>query len=74
MLRTNKEIKANIESKIDNGYAETHIGYHPDYRFWNGVEHKGCYAQIAAPYGGSKRIYADSYSELEIMVLEYLES
>lgn len=74
MKRTNQEIKSAIESKIENGYAETEVGYHAEYRFWNGIEQRGAYAQIAAPYGGTKRIYARSYSELEISVLEYLES
>lgn len=74
MARTNKSIKANIESKIENGYAETQVGFHSEYRMWNGIEQRGAYAQIAAPYGGTKRIYARSYSELEISVLEYLES
>lgn len=69
-----QEIKANIESKIENGYAETHVGYHADYQFWNGTEQRGAYAQIAAPYGGTIRIYDRSYSELEVSVLEYLES
>ncbi len=72
-MRTNKTIKANIESKIENGFAETGIGFHSDYRMWNGVEQRGAYAQIAETHGGTKRIYARSWSELEISVLEYLE-
>lgn len=74
MKRTNQEIKVSVASKIENGYAETHVGYHAEYRFWNGTEQRGAYAQIAAPYGGTIRIYARSYSELEISVLEYLEA
>lgn len=66
-------IKQRIKEKIDNGYAETYVGYHPNYQVWNGYEQRGCYAQIAAPYGGTIRIYEHSYAELEVSVLEYFE-
>lgn len=68
----NTQIKERIQNKIENGYAETHVGYHSDYQFWHGTEQRGCYAQIAASYGGTIRIYERSYAELEISVLEYL--
>ena len=57
-------IAAMIETRIENGYAETHVGYHADYRMWHGEWRRGAYAQIAASYGGTKRIYARSYAEL----------
>lgn len=57
--------KKQIENIITNGYAETHVGYHADYRSFEGSEfRRGAYAQIAKPYGGTIRIYARSYSEL----------
>lgn len=58
------QIKKQIEDKIANGYAETHVGYHAEYRNWHGEWKRGCYAQIAAPYGGTIRIYSASYAEL----------
>lgn len=64
-----KQIIAKINELIENGYAETHVGYHAEYRIWNGTEQRGCYAQIAAPYGGTVRIYATSYAELLEKVL-----
>lgn len=58
-------IKQEIQQEIDNGYAETIVGFHSDYRAFMGGEFKrGAYAQIAAPYGGTKRIYAPSYAAL----------
>jgi len=59
-----------IEERIRNGYAETHVGYHADWRFWNGEFRRGAYAQIAAPHGGTKRIYASSYASLLSMLDE----
>jgi len=70
MLQHKKE----IEKLIQNGYAETHVGFHPEFRYWNGYPRRGCYAQIAAPYGGTIRIYERSYAELLISVREYLLS
>lgn len=63
---TRKQIIRQIEAKIDNGYAETHVSYHADWRYidCNREFFRGCYAQIAEPYGGTRRIYADSYAEL----------
>jgi hypothetical protein len=60
----NKQIKETIREKISNGYAETHVGYHAEYRMWHGEWQRGCYAQIAALYGGTIRIYGESYAEL----------
>jgi hypothetical protein len=71
---SNESLKTKIENLIENGYAETHVGYHSDYREWNGYPRRGAYAQIAKPYGGTKRIYERSYSELYISVLEYVTS
>jgi hypothetical protein len=68
MLQHKKE----IERLIRNGYSETHVGYHAEYRNWKGEWVRGCYAQIAAPYGGTIRIYAPSYAKLMIAVREYL--
>ena len=68
MLQHKKE----IERLIQNGYNETHVGFHPEFRYWNGYPRRGCYAQIAAPYGGTIRIYERSYAELLISVREYL--
>ncbi len=65
--------KKEIEKLIENGYAETHVGYHSDYRFWNGTLRRGCYAQITKPFGGTVRIYQSSYSELYVSVCEYLD-
>lgn len=65
---------AKINELIENGYAETHVGYHAEYRIWNGNERRGCYAQIAAPYGGTVRIYERNYAELLTSVYEYLHS
>lgn len=67
------QIKTRIEMLINNGYAETHVGYHSEYQIWNGYPRRGAYAQIAAPYGGTKRLYAHSYAELLIDVYEYLQ-
>ncbi len=67
-----KQTIAKIEGLIENGYAETHVGYHAEYREWNGCLRRGCYAQIARPYGGTKRLYERSYAELLTSVLEYL--
>lgn len=67
--------KQQIQNLIENGYSETHVGYHPEYRTisCNGGEfYRGCYAQIAKPYGGTTRLYANSYAELLIDVQEYL--
>jgi hypothetical protein len=64
--------KRQIEQLIANGYAETEVGYHSEYRLWKGEWRRGCYAQIAKPYGGTIRLYARSYAELLIDVLEYL--
>ena len=64
--------KRQIEQLIANGYAETHVAYHSEYRLWKGEWRRGAYAQIAAPYGGTIRLYARSYAELLIDVLEYL--
>ena len=68
MLQHKKE----IEILIQNGYAETHVGYHAEYRMWKGEWRRGAYAQIAAPYNGTIRIYERSYAELLISVREYL--
>lgn len=59
-----KQIKSQIEVMIENGYAETGVGYHADLRMWDGNWRRGCYAHIAAPYGGTKRIYAMSWAAL----------
>jgi hypothetical protein len=64
--------KEEIKRLIQNGYPETHVGYHAEYRNWKGEWVRGCYAQIAAPYGGTIRIYERSYAELLISVREYL--
>lgn len=69
---TSAQAKAKVEELIENGYAETHVGYHSEYRIWNGYQQRGCYAQIALPHGGTKRIYERSYQELLISVQEYL--
>ena len=66
---TKREIIIAILQLIDNGYAETHVGYHAEYREWNGYPHRGAYAQIAAPYGGTKRIYERSYAALLLTLL-----
>lgn len=60
-----KKIVTTIQKEIENGYAETHVGFHSDYRSFQGGEfRRGAYAQIAAPYGGTRRIYAPSYAQL----------
>lgn len=65
--------KQQIEHLIDNGYAETHVGFHADYRSFEGGEfQRGAYAQIARPYGGTIRIYARSYSDLLARVRELM--
>jgi len=64
--------KDQIGQLIENGYPETHVGYHAEYRMWKGEWRRGAYAQIAKPYGGTIRLYARSYAELLIDVLEYL--
>ena len=56
-----QSIKSQIQSLIANGYAETHVGFQPKY---DAQERRGCYAQIAAPYGSTIRIYAKSYEAL----------
>lgn len=61
---SNKKIIARIEELIENGYAETHVDYHPDFRFVDGEYRRGCYALIALPYDGTGRTYASSYAEL----------
>lgn len=62
-------LKKQIEALIGNGYAETEIGYHAEFRSFQGGEfQRGCYAQIAAPYGGMRRVYATSYAELLVKV------
>jgi hypothetical protein len=66
----NKELIAKIEKLIENGYAETRVGYHSEYRMWNGEWRRGAYAQIAAPYNGTRRIYERSYAELYTTLLE----
>jgi len=66
-----QQIIDRILKLIENGYTETHIGYHAEYQTWNGFKHRGCYAQIAQPYGGTKRIYANSYLELLDEVLQF---
>lgn len=71
---TSAQAKSKVQELISNGYAETHLGYHSEYRFWHGTEQRGCYAQIAAPYGGTVRIYERSYPELLVSVNEYLAS
>lgn len=60
----NKSIKNQIATIISNEYAETVVGYHPEYRQWHGEFERGCFAQVAAPYGGTIRIYGNSYAEL----------
>lgn len=69
---TKKQIISEIQALIENGYAETHVGYHADSQFGGGSWDRGCYAQIAKPYGGSYRLYARSYSELLIVVQDAL--
>ena len=64
--------KHQIAKLIENGYAETEVGYHSEYRLWKGEWRRGAYAQIAAPYGGTIRLYARSYAELLVDVHEYL--
>lgn len=66
---TKQETIAAIEKLIENGYAETHLGYHAEYRMWNSEWRRGAYAQIAQPYGGTKRIYERSYAELYTTLL-----
>ena len=63
---TTAQVKSQIENIIRNesDYAETHVGYHAEYRQFNGIWVRGAYAQIARPHGGTYRIYAQSYSEL----------
>ncbi len=68
-----KQLIAKIEALIENGYAETHVGYHAKYQMWNDYERRGAYAQIAQPYGGTKRIYERSYSELYTTLLTDLD-
>lgn len=53
-----------IEAMIKNGYAETHVGYHAEYRFWAGDWQRGAYAQVAKSYGGTYRVYGHSYTEV----------
>lgn len=61
---SNQESIRAIEAMIENGYAETHVGYHAEYRFWAGDWRRGAYAQIAEPYGGTYRVYGRSYAEV----------
>lgn len=73
-MSSSKPTKNEIARLIENGYSETHVGYHADLRSWNGGEFKrGCYAQIAQPYDGTVRIYAPSYAELMVAVREYMQ-
>lgn len=60
----NNELKTRIRTLINNEYAETGVSYHAEYRNWHGQWQRGCYAQIAAPMGGTIRIYAPSYAAL----------
>ena len=57
------QIKSQIQALIANEYAETKV-YHTHGENWNGQWRKGACAQIAAPYGGTRRIYADTYADL----------
>lgn len=66
----NYQRKQHIAKKIQNGFAETHVGFHSEYRMWQGEWVRGAYAQIAAPYGGTTRIYANSYRELLAIIEE----
>lgn len=67
----NQQIKQQIKQQIANGYAETHVGYHADFRSFEGGEfQRGAYAQIAELHGGTYRIYAASYAELLAVVQE----
>lgn len=61
---TKQEVIAAIEKLIENGYAETRVGFHAEYRLWNGQYRRGAYAQIAEPYGATTRRYERSYAEL----------
>ena len=67
-------MKKKIEEWIKNEFAETHVGYHREYRMWNGFWYRGCYAQIAEPYGRTIRIYAASYDELYERILNDIQS
>jgi hypothetical protein len=67
---TRNQIVATIEKEIENGYAETRVGFHTKYQTWGGEWRRGAYAQIAAPYGGTRRIYAPSYAALLATVRE----
>ena len=59
-----KTIKTQIEKLIANGFAETHVGFHAEYRSWDMRWQRGVYAQIAESFGDTRRIYAKSYAEL----------
>lgn len=61
---TSAQAKSKVQELVANEYSETHVGYHANYRQWNGEFKRGCYAQVAAPYGGTIRIYASSYAQL----------
>lgn len=69
--RSNSQLRELIAHRIWNGYAETEVGYHAEYRMWGDEWVKGCYAQIAAPYDGTVRVYAPSWKELAKEVEEY---
>lgn len=70
---TNKEIKNRIMHIIENGYAETSVGYHPEYRWVHGNWRRGAFARIAGRYGATVTLYANSYRELLDTVREYME-
>lgn len=67
---SNKNLKQKIYDLIDNGYAETHVGYHADYQYFKNNFRRGAYAHIALPFGGTYRVYERSYEELYTTILQ----
>lgn len=70
---TAKNTKVEIQKLIANRYAETHVGFHAEYRYFgDGEFRRGAYAQIAGPWGDTHRIYAHSYAALLEKLLRWL--
>jgi hypothetical protein len=69
-LMTSK-FKNQIYRLIDNGFHQTYVGYHRDWRNWGGCKRRGCFAQIDTP-DRLTRIYAHSYEALLIAVRKQL--
>ena len=49
---------------ISNGYSDTYVGYHAEYRPWGAEWRRGAFAQISETYSAPYRIYGHSYADL----------